>query len=139
MIDKGSLSLWSAEYGINVAAVDNQHQRLLMMIRQLHESIARGEAGFTVEPQFQALGEYTRFHFNYEEQLMERYRYPGLDRHRESHERLIQQLVQLERDYQSANLGVGVPLGDFFGRWLIDHIVSEDKRCGQFLNSVGIV
>jgi hemerythrin len=129
--------VWSAEYGVNVANFDNQHQRLLVLIGQLDESIAKGNGAFMVGRQFRSLKDYARYHFGYEEELMERCGYVELDRHRNSHGLLLQQLSDLERDYESANLGVGVALGDLFGHWLLDHIMTEDKKCGKFLNGLG--
>ena len=137
MAAESRISLWSADYETQVAALDNHHQKLLMLLRQLAQALHRGEASFTVLPLFRSIREMTSYHFQFEETQMERYGYPGIDKHRQAHRVLEAQLVELERNYKTANLGVGAPLDDFFAHWLVDHILTEDRKCAQFLRAAG--
>jgi len=134
MPNSSRISIWSPEYNVSVSTIDNQHQRLFVMLRQLDDSIAHGQATFNVEPLWRSLREYAAYHFRYEEQLMEQSRYPEVRSHCEWHRRLMEQLEELQRDYKSANLGVGSQLGDVIGHWLLDHISAEDRKLGRFLD-----
>ena len=129
-------SLWRGEYNINILTLDNQHQRLFMMLKQLDDAIALGQAAFTVMPLWQALRGYAEHHFTYEEQLMNQSHYPELQNHRALHLRLLQQLDKLQLSYEGSSLGIGAQLSDHFGHWLLDHIAAEDKKLGQFLVSL---
>jgi hemerythrin-like metal-binding protein len=116
--------------------MDNQHQRLFLMVRQLDDSIAKGQGTFTVHPMWLELRAYAEYHFAHEERLMEHAHYPERARHHELHRALAANLEQLQRDYETAKLAVGVRSRDLIVRWLLEHICIEDRKLGSYLNSM---
>lgn len=143
---------WSQELKLGVPAMDAEHRRLLALTNDFLKA-----AGADAPPERlgRILGELiarTRIHFQAEETLLDRAGYPGLAGHRAAHERLLVDAQRLyERftappaqrghvgesaqpghDGESAR-GLALEAAGFLQRWLVDHIVSEDRAYRPFV------
>ena len=130
---------WRPDYSVNVKSIDSQHQALVSIIRRLQEAMLEGKTNQIVVPLFTAMNRYTKFHFEYEEQLLEANGYPGLESHRQEHAKLTAELKGLESKYVNGSLHAGAPLMQFLRNWLLDHICVHDKEYGVFLREKGIL
>lgn len=128
---------WKPEYSVGVESIDKQHQLLVSMIAHLNEAMLEGRTRQIAEPLFGALHRYAQFHFEFEEQLMEKTEYPDLQSHRESHAALLEELKRLDVKYAQGSLNAGAPLMHFLRHWLIDHICGKDKEYGPHLREHG--
>jgi hemerythrin-like metal-binding protein len=129
---------WSSAYSVSIASIDKQHQVIVSMIRELQEAMLEGRASEVVSSLFQAMNKYTKFHFEYEEQLLKMHAYPNLNSHQGQHASLIAQLHELEDKYAGGELSAGAPLMHFLRRWLLDHIRVHDKEYASFLRKKGV-
>ena len=71
---------WDARYSVGIESIDSQHRLLVSMIRHLQEAMLDSRTGEVVAPLFNAMRQYTKFHFEYEEQLLKEHEYPELSR-----------------------------------------------------------
>ena len=129
---------WSETYSVGVVSIDSQHHLLVSMIRQLQEGMLDSRTGEVVSPLFSAMRQYTRFHFEYEEQLLKEHAYPEFESHHVLHAGLIDKLKELEEKYQAGKLAAGAPLMQFLRTWLLDHIGAHDKAYAAFLRGKGV-
>ena len=87
---------------------------------------------------FDALVDYTHYHFAAEEDLMALYDYSGAQGHCNDHRELERQVAE----YRERVLGGDVPdkagFLHFFETWMVRHILSEDRKYGAFLNEKGV-
>lgn len=129
---------WRDEYLINVAVIDEQHQRLAELVNRLHETFASNQTG---EDAFMALNEligFTRLHFATEEELMIKYEYPDYAAHRIAHKTLLsrlQGLLTTLRDQSPFRIGGSNEIDD---DWVTRHLLESDVALGKFLNKKGV-
>ncbi len=124
---------WKPAYSVRVPSIDQQHQRLFKMTYDLHVAIESG----TTEKALEALNfllDYTRYHFETEEQLLEKYHYPELELHRIEHERLLQEVLVLQKRAQQGENAMGQEVFKFILNWLVNHLLTKDRRYALFLS-----
>lgn len=129
---------WTSAWSIQVPSIDSQHRLLVSIIGQLQEAMLQGKARQTIVPLFGVLNQYTKFHFEYEEHLLEEHGYPGLEAHQRVHAGIISRLQALEDQYAAGRISAGSPLMQFLRTWLMDHIGVHDRQYAPFLIEKGV-
>lgn len=129
---------WKPDYSVNIESIDSQHQALVSIIGRLRGAMLEGKTRQIVAPLFTAMNRYAKYHFEYEEQLLEDNGYPDLESHRNEHAKLVEELKDLESKYVNGTLHAGAPLMHFLRTWLLDHIGGHDQAYAAFLNERGI-
>ncbi|WNO11127.1 bacteriohemerythrin [Teredinibacter sp. KSP-S5-2] len=135
---KGDLLVeWSDELSVGIEEIDDQHKVLVDLLNQLHAAIHERRGNDVALPILNRLIEYTRIHFAVEESLMRILNYPDFETHKEHHEQLIDQVLEMHQKVIKDNKKLGFELLHFLKNWLTKHIMSEDKlytphfiRCG---------
>lgn len=82
--------------------IDGDHQVLFAMVNALHDVVERGDRPDNLGDLFRRLNHYVEGHFQREEQIMARARYPDLDGHRDRHRKLERKLAGMLTDYEAA-------------------------------------
>jgi hemerythrin len=129
---------WTERYSVNIAALDNQHQRLFATINELNQALAAGEGGAAAAAVLQQLVEYAQTHFAFEEALLAKYQFPELGTHRGEHDKFNQSVAKFQEDYRAGKPGVPVSLMLFLQTWLKGHILANDRAYSSFLNARGV-
>ena len=70
---------------------------------------------------------------------MEDYDFPEYERHTKQHERLIFEVQQLKNKYAAGEIQMDMSIINFLKDWIINHILTEDRRYGPYLNDKGVV
>lgn len=119
------LLTWTPDLSIGIAAIDDQHKRIVDYINQLHRAHLTGdrEAVGTVLDQ---LVDYTMSHFSFEEAMMEEARYRFLPVHRKVHEIFGRRIGEYQRRFANDE-DVAVELKETLVKWLVDHIKRDDQ------------
>ncbi|MDD5300339.1 MAG: bacteriohemerythrin [Gallionella sp.] len=130
--------VWNDTFSLHVSQMDGHHKRLFGIANTIMEHLHNNAGREAVSSAFDALVDYTRYHFAAEEKLMVLYSYPGIDEHREKHDELISQVLE----YKDRVLGGDVPdiagFQSFMEHWLVRHVLDEDRKYGAFLNDKGV-
>lgn len=119
---------WRPEYSVGVVEMDAQHRRLLDIINQLHEVIKKGGRPAQLSEVLNELVGYTRYHFAYEERLLEESGYPELETHRQKHRAMVAQVENFRAAANSGTTSVSLKLMSFLKEWLTRHIMETDQR-----------
>lgn len=130
---------WTKELEIGIAEIDEQHQWLVNLTNQLHETMS------ACEPDNERIGDileqlidYTMNHFIVEEELFERLGYPETDAHKAQHNVFCQKIMELLGRHDSGET-VGVETLDLLKNWLLHHICKVDKAYVEHFRSHGAV
>ncbi len=123
---------WSKEYEIGIKVVDQQHEKLLDMINQLKGAIGKDNVTKIMGDILRGLVDYVKFHFDDEEKVMHRISYPEIERHKKLHKELVEEVAMILLKIKKGKVITPQELMDFLQRWLIDHIMTEDKKIGEF-------
>ena len=133
-----TLLSWSNACAVGVQAMDDQHGILMDTINELHQGLVRECDRDQLDEHLERLIEFSRMHFQCEEQLLERHGYPGLKAHQLAHKNLLRRIREIV-DRVENNKGVEVhSLLDFLRVWYGEHIAGPDRQYGKWLNEHGI-
>lgn len=123
---------WSSLFETGLAEVDAQHKRLVELLNQLGRDVDSTSVEH-IDAALQALAEYTVYHFQCEEAIMEAAGVAAshAELHRDTHARFVRQVVEwLERRKQDESISLRQLL-DFLANWLIFHILGDDQSLGR--------
>jgi hemerythrin len=129
---------WSPTFSVKIKKFDDQHKKLVDLVNQLHDAMKAGQGNAMLGVVLQSLISYTATHFKEEEQIMQTHGYPDLARHKSEHEKLVNQVLDLQKKFQAGGGVLTMTVMSFLKEWLITHIQGEDKKYGVFLNGKGI-
>lgn len=126
---------WSSKYTVHDKEMDMQHQRLFVIINELHEALLRCDNKEQIGRTIAQLFEYTKNHLAAEENLMESCGFPDIARHKVTHEKLVEQLNRFDGEFHKGN-AIAPELFVFLVKeWLGKHIVGMDKDYARFISS----
>ena len=129
---------WKAEYSVGIEKLDNQHKELVRMINDFHEAMKVGKAKEMTGPMLTRLISYTQDHFRTEESLFDLHHYPFALAHKTEHQKLVEEITVLLGEFNKGTPMIALRLGEFLGKWLVDHIVGSDRKYTAFLQSKGL-
>ena len=115
--------VWSDEYSINVAELDEQHKELLEHVNKLHAGV---EAQIDKEDLHQllaALHEYTAFHFASEERLMKQHGMNNVKTHHKEHKLLLKHLKHICNAVTEGKRPAFYSEYDVSNDWFLSHIM----------------
>lgn len=130
---------FTEKYMVGIELIDNEHRRLFEIIADVDKLIHEELLHDKYDEIMRLLGElkdYTEFHFEDEESLMERIHYPKLDIQRRAHSAFIERLVGINLseldDMDDNQQEYLLELMAFLQNWLINHILRADKLIGEY-------
>ncbi|MFL0245980.1 bacteriohemerythrin [Candidatus Clostridium stratigraminis] len=134
---------WNDKFSVSVAEIDNQHKQLFYLADKISSILAVND-GYDhydeIMNTFVELKNYTLYHFDYEEKLMKKLDYTGLDSHKEEHENFINEILKLEKiDLENEQKLVMTNILSFILDWIVSHILKSDMAYKSYFNENGIV
>ena len=127
--------VWTDKYSVGIQEVDDQHKRLVELVNDLYEAMTAGRGSEVLGTVFNTLLAYTRTHFAEEEKLMQQCGFPGFSEHKQLHERLTQQVIDLGEQFREGKSSLTVHVATFLKDWLVKHIQGTDRKYVPFLKS----
>ena len=134
-----ALMEWSPTFSVKVKKFDDQHKKLVELVNHLHDAMRSGQGNAMLGVVLQQLIAYTASHFADEEKTMQANGYPDLAAHKAEHEKLVAQVLDLQKKFQAGSAMLTLTVMNFLKDWLVNHIQGVDKKYGAFLNSKGVV
>ena len=136
--EKRRFVTWSRHLSVGIAEFDEDHRKLLELINRLRTMILY-ESGREAEKRaLDELVDYTRDHFRREEELMEKYGYPGFEEHRKQHQEMAARVEQLTREYEQRGRETLQALTDYLKSRFIEHISVTDQKYRTFMREKGV-
>jgi hemerythrin-like metal-binding protein len=117
---------WQPGYDLGVASMDEQHKQLVRLMNDLFDAMQKKEVKPIVDI-LDGLVQYTEYHFEQEELLMELNNYPELEGHAEIHHGFSGKIERFKQSYLEGKEDLSEELLDFLQKWLINHILVQDK------------
>ncbi len=129
---------WSDALLTGVAEIDHQHRVLVDSLAEARQTLSDEADDPLFEQLTRDLLGYAIFHFDTEEQLMERHGYDAVApnaaaMHVAQHRSFSERVVALRAAARVGEPGPKAALLTFLEDWLVGHIMTVDKRLGQFL------
>jgi len=129
---------WNDSFSVHVEEIDAQHQWLTDIINTLYDEMNENKGKRVLEIVVESLMQYTRLHFETEQNLMLTYSYPDYEEHKAKHDALGQQVTDWNRQLGNGETQLTVKMLEFLKSWLENHEVKDDSQLGAYLNARGV-
>ena len=126
---------WNENFSVGNAEIDAQHQRWIAIHNELHELLIncrKGDLKNASAATLEAMQEYAKYHFSFEEEYIDKLGYPGRDSHVQYHRGFGVMVDKYLRDLRNGDIILNTELMGTLKRWLEGHILIEDKKYAQF-------
>lgn len=129
---------WNDGFATGVAEIDEQHMILVHTLNEASVRLASAAGPSLLEQITQDLLAYALYHFETEEALMQEYGFeedarPDWTSHLDQHRAFSAKVVGVREGLKSGNPIAPAELLAFLNQWLVNHILSTDKRLGVFI------
>lgn len=135
---KPMLINWTNDKSVLVAAMDNQHKKLIDLINILSDAVANGAGRDVSIAVVDELVMYAENHFKEEERLLQQADYEGLPAQKKQHAAFCSKVAEFKQGLTSGTVLLSTDIVIFLKDWLLDHIMGMDKQYGPVLNKKGI-
>jgi len=130
--------IWNDNYSVGVKEIDDQHKQLFELINQTHRVMTEKQGRDAGKKVIDGLVDYTIYHFSHEEGLMRKAEYSDYDEHIKKHEKLVGQVADFQKKFNSGEAEINQELMKFLKDWLSNHIMGQDKFYTSSMHDKGI-
>ena len=129
--------MWDDSYLIGNKLIDDQHHQLFDIISSLTRSCDDSNSKEKVENALNFLVDYTVSHFNDEEALQIECNFPEYEQHKKIHEEFKHTVADLVNRFKKSGSSSGLnnDIKTIVIKWLVNHVMYEDKKIGLHLNA----
>lgn len=129
---------WDNSLSVGDVEIDGQHQEWIKIYNGLHDKMVTGKVNSRdgIEA-LQAMADYARYHFSFEEKYMHGIGYPGFIKHRRIHKDFDNRLYEYCRKAEDGEIVLNSEIISLLKNWLLDHISREDKKYAHFVETKG--
>jgi len=124
---------WREEYSVQVESMDKVHMHFLDMANELYKLIESNDQTAFLET-LEQLIRVAKQHFKDEESLMKEYAFPEVSMHHKKHKRIIREALEVMKKIKENRMEIDVNFVNLLKDWIINHILTEDRKYGAFLN-----
>ena len=130
---------WNDSLLIGVELIDKEHRKLIDAIDKLMDACNHGKDRDEIGHTLHFINNYAREHIKVEENLQEKYAYPGISAHKRLHAQFAMSLSSLvhEFDETGPNVTMTAKFNKTLVEWGIHHIAVEDKKVGEHVRNSG--
>ena len=131
----GEIIAWSDILATGIEIIDEQHKQLVNLTNELFRACMRG--GETLDAVFKEtmsrMVEYVKFHFTFEQQMLQRVNYPDFVNHKKEHDTLIKTVLETTKDYGGGKRFVPNNFVRYLKDWIVSHIGHNDKMYAAYI------
>jgi hemerythrin-like metal-binding protein len=131
--EKQRLAVWDDSLATGVPEIDRHHREMIEQFNTFFGRMMEGEGQQGADEMIQRLSTGLRSHFAEEEAIMGKRGYPGLAKHRSTHETLLRELDQRKAD--AGRPDAVITWFEYASRCVVDHIRTDDKAFAAFLTN----
>ena len=128
------VAVWSDTYVTGIEDIDAQHKGLFEAINHLADCFHTGRAAEGALEALDFLAEYTKEHFETEEEFMRVMAYPRLSLHESEHTVLLTKVLNLQVKLDEGFL-ITADVASFVADWLAHHINESDMDYVRFFQA----
>ncbi len=128
-----SLVRWDDKYLVGNEVIDADHKALFAMINEFYDAFQETKKRRELVAILTRLVQYAEGHFQREEAIMDANGYMLLGEHHLSHTKLYERIYSLNERLESDPAPLDRETISFLKQWLVDHVVEEDLKLGEFL------
>ena len=116
--------VWKPEFNLGIPIIDEHHRGIVTIINSLYFGMQNKYEKDILSPIIEMMHDYTRIHFQIEEDFLKKIDFPNAKKHHDLHLELTSSLRKLGRE--SVMGKDSLQFLTFLKQWWINHICSED-------------
>ncbi|NTW26932.1 MAG: hemerythrin family protein [Candidatus Moranbacteria bacterium] len=121
--------IWDEKYSVGVAEIDEQHKKLVATIAKLNEAISKAKSiEKDVKSVLTELKQYVEVHFSTEEKYFKEFNYEFAEQHILEHREFAKKIESFYEKYAGNEVEISFELIDFLEDWLLDHMMTQDRK-----------
>ncbi len=124
---------WHADYSVGNEQFDADHKIIFQLLNKFRATSQADIDDALVATVVDELIEYTKRHFEKEEDFMKDLRYPGLVDHVAGHDEMINTLNSLKSHKSTDHIEFSNEVADFVDSWWVQHILEHDMAYKQYV------
>ncbi len=128
---------WSDGLSVGIQSIDDDHKKLLTLINNLQTAVYYPTGEAFERQALKELVDYTKYHFQREEELLQKHGYPDYAPHKKQHDEMIAEVGRFMDLYENDREGTIQELTQFLKTWLINHINGTDQQYSPYLKAKG--
>jgi hemerythrin len=123
------------ELSFNDEKIDGHHRKIIEQYEILAIAIREGHSTIIIDKLAKFLNHYTDEHFDAEDMVMLRLRYPHLEEHRQEHLEFEEQVNQLKSKIkeEGATRSLAVAATGLLYRYIVNHINKTDMELARYI------
>lgn len=127
------------ELSVHISVFDIQHQNIHFLMNSIIEKTEKKRKKEHILEILDDLIEKNKIHFDYEESLMRRYKFPELEEHQMDHEDFKKRMLIYRDKYANNALEASeTSMFEIIKMQIEDHIIHVDKKYTEYFNNLGI-
>ncbi|MBU1172501.1 MAG: hemerythrin family protein [Proteobacteria bacterium] len=118
---------WKKDCRLGIDDIDSQHRLLFAIANEINDIHNPEDQEPEIKYLINHIRQYVKDHFAHEETFLEKHNYPELEKHKESHKIIIEEINHTLTSSKSIQ-ALYEQLGYLMNVWIKDHILSMDKK-----------
>jgi hemerythrin-like metal-binding protein len=127
--------VWNDRLSVGIDTIDHDHRMLVSILNDLYGSVKTGREREDLVEILDRLVEYTKYHFEKEEDLFARVRYAEATAHKHEHDNMVAWVAEArDRLKSGSSTGMSLETVVYLKDWMFDHIITSDQAYVPQLN-----
>ena len=127
--------IWNESYSVGVKELDEQHQQIIKMVNRLIKEKDIKVNSETISDVLTELTQYAEFHFEKEEEYMEKYDFPGYLAHKQLHKTFRLQVVTFAIETMADKKTIPDEVLEYLKSWWMNHILESDMEYKNYFEN----
>lgn len=133
----GQYLVFTSSLSVNYEPMDNQHKKWIDLFNEIYQCYVNNGSPEEIKQVIKNLVDYTIWHFDFENKMMEKYNFPNYSEHKYQHDDILEEVEKIYSKIQAGDKSVLVSnILEFLKKWLISHILKTDVALGSYLEKV---
>ncbi len=134
---------WTPEMAVGDEVIDSQHKKLLHQLNELKEELARGVDMSPIRGTIDFFEKYVMEHLSYEENYMQKHKYPNLNEHKKLHKNFIDYFKKFKEEFDASYRSEEFSsrtikdllskAEKFLEEWWVNHILTKDHQYATYV------
>lgn len=132
---------WKSVYNVGIDSIDKQHKQLFILANKVYDAqnLRIADKEDYIKSLLKQSVALTISHFEYEEQLMKKYHYPGYAQHLKEHNDLRKRLQEEVSRISKTNRIDTFRLAQFIKDWMMHHVAISDNDYKIYFIKTGLI
>lgn len=131
--------VWKEEYSLGVKEIDEQHQKMFVIINDLYHAIQQSKDKEVMLATIDELINYADYHFSVEEKYFAEFKYEDTVAHIKTHDDYRKMIAGFVEEYKGGESLLSYKILDYLEDWWIGHILGTDKQYVECFRKNGVI